>query len=149
VGLTAVCDIAIAEEGAKFCLSEVRIGLIPSIILPYIITAMGERQARRYALSAERFDAATALQMGLVHEVVPAGGLDAMAEKIIAGLGGGAPAAQARAKKLILTIAKRVVDAEVIQHTIEQIAEARASAEGKEGLTAFLNKIDPSWKKCP
>jgi methylglutaconyl-CoA hydratase len=147
VGLTAVCDIAIAEEGAKFCLSEVRIGLIPSIILPYVIAAMGERQARRYALSAERFDAALALQMGLVHEVVPEGGLDAMAKKIITSLWDGAPAAQARAKNLILHIAKRVIDAGVVQHTIEQIAEARASAEGKEGLTAFLNKSDPSWKK--
>ena len=147
VGLTSCCDIAIAEEGTQFCLSEVRIGLIPSIIEPYVIAAIGERQARRYSLTAERFDAATAVKIGLVHEVVPQGGLDTGAEKIIAALREGAPAAQARGKKLILHIAKRKIDDELIKFTAEQIAEARTSAEGKEGLSAFLNKSEPSWKK--
>ncbi|MBU6476189.1 MAG: enoyl-CoA hydratase/isomerase family protein, partial [Alphaproteobacteria bacterium] len=112
VGLTACCDIAIAEEGTRFCLSEVRIGLIPSIIAPYVIAAIGARQARRYFMTAERFDAATAQRLGLVHETCPEGGLDAAAEKILAALRDGAPAAQARGKKVILDIAgKRIDDA--------------------------------------
>ena len=147
VGLTSCCDIAIAEEGTQFCLSEVRIGLIPSIIAPYVIHAMGIRAARRYFMTAERFDAATAHRIGFVHEVCPAGGLDAAAAKIIAALMDGAPAAQSRGKKLMLEIAGLPIDDHVIKTTVTQIAEARASAEGKEGLTAFLNKTDPSWRK--
>ncbi len=147
VGLTACCDIAIAEEGTQFCLSEVRIGLIPSIIAPYVIAAIGERQARRYFLTAERFEAAIAARLGLVHEVAPKGQLDAVAQKMITSLWDGAPGAQARGKKLILDISKRKIDDELVKFTSEQIAEARASAEGKEGLSAFLNKTDPSWKK--
>ena len=146
VGLTSCCDIAIAEEGTQFCLSEVKIGLIPSIIEPYVIAAIGVRQARRYSLTAERFDAATAQRIGLVHEVVPQGGLDAAAEKIIAALWEGSPAAQARGKKLILEITGRKIDDALIKLTAETIAEARASKEGKEGLSAFLHKLEPSWK---
>jgi len=147
VGLTACCDIAIAEEGTQFCLSEVKIGLIPSIIEPYVINAIGVRQARRYSLTAERFDAATAQRIGLVHEVIPQGGLDAAAEKIITALWEGSPAAQARGKKLILEITNRKIDDALIRFTAETIAEARASSEGKEGLSAFLNKTEASWKK--
>lgn len=147
VGLTACCDIAIAEEGTQFCLSEVRIGLIPSIIEPYVLAAIGERQTRRYSLTAERFDAVKAEKMGLVHEVAPKGGLDAAAEKIVAALWDGAPAAQARGKKLILEIVHRKIDDALIRFTAEQIAEARASSEGKEGLSAFLNKTEPGWRK--
>lgn len=146
VGLTAVCDIAIAEEGAQFCLSEVRIGIIPSIILPYVITAIGERQARRFCLTAERFDAVTAARIGFVHEVAPKGELDAVAGKIIAALMEGAPTAQTRGKKLILEIARKPVDDAMIKLTVEQIAEARASDEGRDGLSAFLNKTDPKWR---
>lgn len=148
VGLTACCDIAIAEEGTQFCLSEVKIGLIPSIIEPYVITAMGVRQARRYSLTAERFDAKVAEKIGLVHEVVPQGGLDAAKDKIIAALWEGSPAAQARGKKLILEITGRKIDDALIKFTAETIAEARASAEGKEGLSAFLNKSEPGWRKA-
>ncbi|MDE2336585.1 MAG: enoyl-CoA hydratase/isomerase family protein [Alphaproteobacteria bacterium] len=147
VGLTACCDIAIAEEGTRFCLSEVRIGLIPSIIAPYVIAAIGARQARRYFMTAERFDAATAQRLGLVHETCPEGGLDAAAEKILAALRDGAPAAQARGKKVILDIAGKRIDDAVIKFTAEQIAEARASDEGREGLNAFLNKSEPNWRK--
>ena len=147
VGLAACCDIVVAEEAALFSLSEVRIGIIPSIILPYVITAIGERQARRYCLTAERFDGKRAADIGFVHEVVAAGGLDSMADKIIAALKDGAPGAQARGKQLILDIAKRPIDPAVIQLTVEQIAEARAGAEGKEGLSAFLNKAEPSWRR--
>lgn len=146
VGLAGCCDIAIAEEGAQFCLSEVRIGIIPSIIAPYVIAAMGERNARRYFLTAERMDAQTAMRIGLVHEVAPQGGLDAAAEKVIASLWDGAPAAQARGKKLILDISQKKIDDELIAHTAEKIAEARASDEGKEGLSAFLSKGEPSWR---
>lgn len=147
VGLAACCDIAIAEETAQFSLSEVRIGLIPSIIAPYVIAAIGERQARRYFLTAERFDGKMAARLGLVHETCPQGGLDAAAEKIIAALWDGAPAAQARGKSVILDISKKKIDDDVIQYTVEQIAEARAAAEGKEGLSAFLGKTEPSWRK--
>lgn len=147
VGLAACCDIAIAEEGAQFCLSEVRIGIIPSIIAPYVIAAMGERNARRYFLTAERMDAQTAMRIGLVHEIAPPGGLDAVAETIIAALWAGAPAAQARGKRLILDIAKRKIDDDLIKFTAEKIAEARASDEGKEGLSAFLSKGEPSWRR--
>jgi methylglutaconyl-CoA hydratase len=147
VGLASCCDIAIAEEGAQFCLSEVRIGIIPSIISPYVIAAIGERQARRYFLTAERINAQTAARIGLVHEVVSSGGLDQAAEKIIAALWDGAPGAQARGKKLILETSKKKIDDELIKFTSEKIAEARASDEGKEGLSAFLNKAEPSWRK--
>jgi methylglutaconyl-CoA hydratase len=147
VGLAACCDIAVAEAGTLFCLSEVRIGLIPSIIAPYVIAAIGERQARRYFLTAERIDADTAKRIGLVHEVAALGQLDEVADKIITALWDGAPAAQARGKRLILDISKRMVDDDLIKFTSEKIAEARASAEGKEGLSAFLNKGEPGWRK--
>lgn len=147
VGLAACCDIAIAEEGTRFCLSEVKIGIVPSIIAPYVIAAIGERQARRYFMTAEKFDAAAAARLGLVHEVVPAGGLDSGAQKVIAALHDGAPTAQARGKNLILEISKRKIDDDLIRFTAEQIAKARASDEGKEGLSAFLNKTEPGWRK--
>lgn len=147
VGLTACCDIAIAEEGAQFCLSEVRIGLIPSIIAPYVMAAIGSRQARRYFMTAERFDARVAEKIGLVHEVCAKGALDQALEQLVTAIMDGAPQAQARGKKLILGIAARPVDDAMIQHTVEQIAEARASDEGKEGLSAFLNKTEPYWRK--
>jgi len=146
VGLTACCDIAIAEEGAQFCLSEVRIGLIPSIIAPYVMAAIGPRQARRYFMTAERFDARTAERIGLVHEVCPKGALDQAREAVVLSLLDGAPQAQRRGKSVILGIAGRAIDDEMIKFTVEQIAEARASDEGKEGLSAFLNKSEPSWR---
>lgn len=147
VGLAACCDIVVAEESTQFSLSEVRIGIIPSIILPYVITAIGERQARRYCLTAERFDGKRAADIGLVHEAVSAGALDVMGNKIIAALKEGAPGAQARGKQLILDIAKKQIDPAVIELTVTQIAEARAGAEGKEGLSAFLSKSEPSWRQ--
>jgi methylglutaconyl-CoA hydratase len=147
VGLAACCDIAIAEEGAMFCLSEVRIGLIPSVIAPYVIAAMGERQARRLFLTAERFDAGVAHRIGFVHKVVSEGGLDEGAERILKALHEGAPGAQARGKRLILDIVNHPIDDAMVALTSERIAEARASAEGKEGLSAFLNKTEPSWRK--
>ncbi len=147
VGLASCCDILIAETGAQFCLSEVRIGLIPSIIAPYVINAMGERMARRYFMTAERFDAETAYRIGFAHEVAPQGQLDEVANKIIAALMDGAPSAQGRGKKLMLDIVGHPIDDKIIELTVRQIAEARASDEGKEGLSAFLSKTEPSWRK--
>lgn len=147
VGLASCCDILIAEHGAQFCLSEVRIGLIPSIIAPYVIDAMGLRMARRYFMTAERFDADTAYRIGFAHEVAAQGQLDAVAGKVIGALMDGAPEAQGRGKKLMLELVGRPIDEKVIDLTVRQIAEARASEEGKEGLTAFLNKTEPSWRK--
>ncbi len=147
VGLTSCCDIAIAAQGTQFCLSEVRIGLIPSIIAPYVMAAMGERQARRYFMTAERFDADTARRIGLVHEVVPEADLDQAANKIIAALMDGAPGAQGRGKKLLLALSNKPIDDAMIKLTATQIAEARATPEGKEGLNAFLNKTEPGWRK--
>ena len=147
VGLTAACDIAIAAMDTQFCLSEVRIGLIPSIIAPYVIGAIGERQARRYFLTAERFNGGEARRIGLVHEVVFPHELDKKALEIIRVMLDGAPGAQKMGKELIRDIARKPVSAEMIEMTSKRIAEARASDEGKEGLSAFLNKEDPSWRK--
>lgn len=147
VGLTACCDIAIAEENTQFCLSEVRIGLIPSIIAPYVISAMGERQARRYFMTAERFDGKAAKDIGFVHETCAAGGLDAALDKIIGALMDGAPGAQARGKKLIGDIVNRPIDDAIVEKTSREIAAARAADEGREGLSAFLNKSEPAWRK--
>jgi len=147
VGLTACCDIAIAEQGAQFCLSEVRIGLIPSIIAPYVINAMGERMARRYFMTAERFSADEAHRIGFVHELAEPGKIDEVADKILQAILDGAPQAQGRGKKLMLDIIGRPIDDKLIELTVRQIAEARASEEGKEGLSAFLNKTEPSWRK--
>lgn len=146
VGLTAACDIAIAAANAEFCLSEVRIGLIPSIIAPYVIGAIGERQARRYFLTAERFNGGEARRIGLVHEVVFPHELDKKALEIIRAIFQGAPGGQAMGKALIRDIARRPIDDDMIEMTCRKIAEARASDEGKDGLSAFLNKTDPSWR---
>ena len=147
VGLTACCDIAIAEKNTTFCLSEVRIGLIPSIIAPYVIAAIGERQARRFFMTAERFSGKKARKIGLVHESPAAEELEEVLAGILSSLMDGAPGAQRMGKELIREIAKRPIDDDVIAHTAKKIAEARASDDGKEGLTAFLNKGEPSWRK--
>jgi methylglutaconyl-CoA hydratase len=147
VGLTAACDIAISAAETEFCLSEVRIGLIPSIIAPYVIGAIGERQARRYFLTAERFNGGEARRIGLVHEVVFGHELDKKAIEIIKSIRDGAPGGQAMGKALIRDIARKPVSDEMIEHTVQRIAEARASNEGKEGLQAFLNKEEPSWRQ--
>lgn len=146
VGLAAISDIAIAAEEAKFCLSEVKIGLIPSVIGPYVMAKIGESAARRYFLTAEVFSAQVARNLGLVHEVVPAAKLEEKLSEILAALKQGAPGAQGAAKALIHAVAHKPVDGDVIRDTAERIAESRASEEGKEGLSAFLNKTEPSWR---
>jgi len=147
VGLTASCDIAIAASDTKFCLSEVRIGLIPSVIAPYVLTAIGERQGRRYFMTAEQFSGDKAREIGLVHEAVAADDLEHEVGKIITSLKQGAPGAQAMGKELIQEISQKEIDDDVVRHTAKRIAEARARDEGKEGLSAFLNKEEPSWRK--
>jgi methylglutaconyl-CoA hydratase len=145
VGLVACCDIAIASEAAAFSLSEVRLGLIPAVISPYVVAAVGERAARRYFLTAERFDAAEALRIGLVHQVVPADQLDTAVDAILTRLSEGGPAAQRAAKDLIFAVAHRPVDQALIHDTAERIANIRASSEGREGLAGFLEKRKPAW----
>ncbi len=147
VGLIACCDIAIASENAIFSLSEVRLGLIPSVISPYLIVAIGSRAARRYFLGGERFDAARALQLGLVHEVVEPESLDARLEQCIDALLNSGPGAQAAAKELIEQVQGRAIDESLIEETARRIAEVRASDEAREGLSAFLEKRKPDWNR--
>ena len=146
VGLVACCDIAVGSSKALFCLSEVRLGLIPAVISPYVIAAIGERAARRYFLSAERFDAEQALSLGLLHEVVDPEALDYRVQKMVEELLLGGPRAQAEAKNLIHQVSNRLGDESVIEDTAERIARVRASSEGREGLNAFLQKRSPNWK---
>lgn len=147
VGLVACCDIAIASSKALFCLSEVRLGLIPAVISPYVVAAMGERASRRYFMTAERFDAQEALRTELVHEVVEADQLDNAIDAVIAQLLNGGPAAQAAAKSLIFAVSRQPTTDAVIEDTADRITAARASDEGKEGLNAFLEKRSSDWIK--
>jgi methylglutaconyl-CoA hydratase len=147
VGLIACCDMAVASEKALFSLSEVKLGLIPAVISPYVVKAIGERAARRYMLSAERFDAGQAARMGLVHEVVEHDRLETCLDEMVTTLLESGPAAQAAAKDLILDIAGKPVDRALIENTARRIARVRASDEGREGLNAFLQKRKPDWVK--
>ncbi len=146
VGLAAVCDILVAAEGVNFCLSEAKLGLLPATIAPYVIKALGEQASRRYFTTAERFDAARAHALGFVHEVVTADALDAKVDELVATLLANGPAAVRACKKLVQDIAGRPIDEALRGDTARRIADIRASAEGKEGVQAFLNKRDPSWR---
>ncbi len=148
VGLVAACDIAIASDAAVFALSEVRLGLIPAVIGPYVTAAIGRRQAGRYAITGERIDAATALRIGLVHEVAPADRLDAAIARIVGELLKCGPDAQADAKRLIRDVADRPIDGAMRSLTAARIARRRATAEGKEGIAAFLEKRKPAWMRA-
>ena len=145
VGLVACCDIAVAAHDAIFSLSEAKLGLIPATVSPYVIEAIGARQARRYFLTAERFTAAEAFRIGLVHDIVPEPELDARINELLGELLVAGPVAQLECKALIRGVAHRPVDADVIAGTAEHIAAVRASPEGKEGVAAFLGKRSPSW----
>ena len=146
LGLVAACDIAIASYDAKFCLTEVRIGLIPAMISPYVIRAMGPRAASRWFLSAEVFDGAEAYRMGLVQEIAPAEELDAAVNTMLGQLLLGGPAAQAATKRLIREVTGRPVDDALVADTAGRIATARASDEGREGIASFLEKRRPGWQ---
>jgi methylglutaconyl-CoA hydratase len=147
VGLIAACDIAIAVEGARFGLTEVRLGLVPAVISPYVIGAIGARWARRLFLTGERFDTDLALRIGLVHEVLPADRLEARADELIVQLKEGAPGAQAEAKRLVAQVAGESADDYLIDHTSRLIARMRAAFEGREGVAAFLEKRKPAWRR--
>ncbi|MBL8481565.1 MAG: enoyl-CoA hydratase/isomerase family protein [Rhodocyclaceae bacterium] len=146
VGLVAACDIAIATYDAQFALSEAKLGLIPAVISPYVVEAIGARKARRYFLSAERFSAAEAYRIGLVHEIVPGlEELDQAVGEVIDALLACGPAAQRECKQLLRDLAGRATDAELIDHTARAITRVRASAEAREGIAAFLEKRQPDW----
>lgn len=144
IGLIAASDIAVAVPEAEFAVTEVRIGLIPAVISPYLVRAMGARQARRYFLTAERFSAQTALALGLVQEVVPAEELDGAIARHLKALTSASPAAIAATKALVAAV-DRPLDDSVIEDTAARIADQRASADGKEGVTSFLEKRKPLW----
>lgn len=146
VGLAAVCDVLVAAEGVQFCLSEARLGLLPATIGPYVLRALGEQAARRYFVSAERFDAARALALGFVHEVVPAADLDQRVDAIVAALVANGPEAVKASKRLLQDLAGRPIDAELRADTVRRIADIRGSAEGREGVQSFLDKRKPAWK---
>ena len=145
IGLVAACDIAVAARSATFRLSEVKIGIIPSMISPYVIAAIGERQSRRYFISGEEFDAAEAWRIGLVHDIVEQEALNGSVGAMLAQLYSSGPKAMAAAKKLISLSAHVDIDKELIDETSRRIADIRATPEGQEGLTAFLEKRKPNW----
>ncbi len=147
VGLVACCDVALAVPKASFCLSEVKLGLIPALISPYVVAAMGRRAARRYLLTAERFSAEEALRLGLVHELVEPEALHRRGDQLSRHLLGNAPQAMSDAKQLVAEVAGAAIDQPLIAFTARTIAEIRASAEGREGLSAFLEKRKPTWFK--
>nr|WP_315849631.1 enoyl-CoA hydratase/isomerase family protein [uncultured Rhodoferax sp.] len=145
MGLVAACDMAVAVDSAGFCLSEVKLGLIPATISPYVIRAMGARAAHRYFLTAERFSAQEAHRIGFVHEVVPAEQLDAKVAELVKALVNASPNAVRSCKELVQTVAEREIDGALMAHTVEGIADIRSSSEGKEGVQSFLQKRKPNW----
>lgn len=145
MGLASACDICIAGERAVFATSEVRFGIIPSAISPYVIRAIGERQAFRYFQTAERIGAARAAELGLAHEVVAGDELDARVGEVVAALLQGGPKSQAAAKALIRAVAGRPLGDAVVEDTARRIAGLRATPEAKEGLDAFLSKRPAAW----
>lgn len=147
VGMIAACDVAIAVKDAMFGVSETRLGLIPAVISPYVIGAIGARHARRYAVTGERFDAAEAWRIGLVHQVVDdAPALAAAAEGMVGRFVAAAPGAAAEAKRLVRAIAGRPIDDALVDETARRIAARRVTDEGREGIAAFLEKRKPSWR---
>ena len=145
MGLVAACDIAVSVDTANFCLSEVKLGLIPATISPYVMKAMGEQAARRYFITAERFDAQEARRIGFVHEVVAAADLDTTVACIVQALANNSPNAVREAKKLVREIVGQPVTEALLEDTANRIAGIRASLEGREGVASFLEKRRPSW----
>jgi len=148
VGLASCCDIVIAATKASFCLSEVKLGLIPATISPYVVNAMGLKACRRYFLTAERFFADKAQQLGLVDEVVELDNLDNEVDKMIILLLANAPLAVRAAKQLAFDVAYADIDEALLQNTSERIAQLRVSPEGQEGLGAFFEKRSPAWQQA-
>lgn len=148
VGLVSACDIALAERGATFRLSEVKLGIIPAMISPYVIAAMGERMAHRYMLSGEEFDAAEAYRIGLLHDICEELELNVVVGRMLRQLHSSGPRAVAAIKKLIPEIAAAPIDDAVSEKTAQRIAEVRTTPEAQEGLGAFLEKRKPHWVKA-
>jgi len=146
VGLVACCDIALAVEQASFALTEVKLGLIPATIGPYVVSAIGERQSRKLFLTGEAFNAREAQRIGLVHQVCKLDDLAITVSQIIDALVAAGPAAQAAAKDLVWRVGRGPVDAEMIADTAQRIAEIRVTPEGREGIGAFLEKRKPKWR---
>ncbi|MBN9371749.1 MAG: enoyl-CoA hydratase [Hydrogenophaga sp. SCN 70-13] len=146
MGLAAICDVLVAVEGATFCLSEARLGLLPATISPYVVRAMGAQAARRYMVTAERFSAAQAHALGMVHELATPETLDATVDGIVATLANNGPAAARACKALVRDVAGQPLTAELRADTARRIADIRASEEGREGLASFLNKRAPNWQ---
>jgi methylglutaconyl-CoA hydratase len=147
MGLACASDVIVAAEEAEFCLPEVRIGLVPAMISPYIVRALGEQQTRRYMLTGERLSAKEAHRVGLVHECVPAGELDAKVEKLCGELSQAGPQALARAKKLLARVAGAPISPKLAAETAAVLAEVRSGAEAREGIRAFLEKRKPGWNE--
>ncbi|MFV8825950.1 enoyl-CoA hydratase/isomerase family protein [Thauera sp. WH-2] len=145
MGLASACDICIASDRAVFATSEVKFGIIPSAISPYVIRAIGERQAYRYFQTAERINAARAAALGLAHEAVATDELDAKVKEVVEALLQGGPKSQAAAKDLIRAVANRPVSDAVVEDTARRIASLRVTPEAKEGLAAFLDKRPAAW----
>jgi len=145
VGLIACCDIAIGASDAMFALSEAKLGLIPATIGPYVVAAIGARQAQRYFVTGERFSAAEAFRIGLLHDIVQPAELDARVNELLGALLLAGPQAQREAKLLIRAIAQRPIEAPLIADTAERIARVRATDEAREGIAAFLGKRSPAW----
>ena len=145
MGLVAACDMAVSVDTAGYCLSEVKLGLIPATISPYVIRAMGARAAHRYFLTAERFDAAEALRTGFVHAVVAPDQLDAKVDELARAITVASPDAVRACKKLVQDVAERDINAQLIAATVEGIADIRASEQGREGVQSFLQKRKPGW----
>ncbi|GIU53814.1 enoyl-CoA hydratase-related protein [Shewanella sp. KT0246] len=143
LGLICCCDIAIANERASFCLSEVKLGLIPAVISPYVVRAMGNRQARRYMLTAERFSADVALTHQVIHEIND--DLDAAAQPFIDAFNANSPQGMSWVKTLVSHLEDGVINDDTLAYTSEQIARIRVSDEGQEGLNAFFEKRSPAW----
>jgi methylglutaconyl-CoA hydratase len=146
MGLAAACDVLVACDGLHFCLSEARLGLLPATISPYVIRAMGEQQARRYFVTAERFSAVQAQAMGFVHACVPGEALDAAVDGIVEALVANGPAAVKACKRLVQDVAGRAITADLRAETARRIADIRASDEGREGVQAFLQRREPAWR---
>ena len=145
MGLVAACDMAVSVDTATYCLSEVKLGLIPATISPYVIRAMGARAAHRYFLTAERFSADEAHRIGFVHELVDADALEGKVNELAQALVNASPAAVRACKKLVQDVAEREIDPALVAATVEGIADIRASDEGREGVASFLQKRKPAW----
>ncbi|MBI2993041.1 MAG: enoyl-CoA hydratase/isomerase family protein [Gammaproteobacteria bacterium] len=146
-GLVCCCDMAVAAGDAQFAFSEVRLGLVPATISPYVIRAIGVRAARRYCLTAERFDAKRALTLGLVNEMAPDDALDDCVTRLVDAILLNGPEAVRSTKRLLLDVAERELDEELLRNTIEWIAEIRTTDEAREGLAAFLERRAPDWNR--